>query len=217
MQALEICYIRLCHKAELRAMFSEASPRHPHAPRHKPGATHNPASQRPPAPGSNASEQSVDMFMQGQASNPGLDCLSAPSASVVGSQPDSSSHGKAAAVALPASEATWEEAVPQSNPPSGAAQFGLNQIDYCCMHSPFHKLVRKAFARLTHIDHLRRQTPSYQGAIDQEQVKLQQLSARIASVANCMHKVELSTLYAQCWHTCEHDARNVYIPHAMCT
>ncbi|KAL3138589.1 hypothetical protein ABBQ32_006356 [Trebouxia sp. C0010 RCD-2024] len=171
MQALEICYIRLCHKAELRTMLSETSPRHPHAPQPKPGATHDPASQMPHAPGSNASEQSVDMFMQGQASKPGLECLSAPNASVVGLQPESSLHAEAAAVCLPASEAAGEKAAAHSTPHSGVAQFGLNQIDYCCMHSPFHKLVRKAFARLTHIDHLRRQTPSYQGAIDQEQVQ----------------------------------------------
>ena len=34
-------------------------------------------------------------------------------------------------------------------------QFGLAQFDFCCFHTPFHKLVRKAFARLWHIDNLR--------------------------------------------------------------
>lgn len=172
-QAMETCYIRLCHKAELRIALSETSPRHPHSPSFQPGVEHDIPSQLLPRSASScsASARHAAQFGQGQASNPDLICLSAPDASVVGSQADSSPHAEAAAAPLPASEPTSEEGAAQHGPRSCAAKFGLNQIDYCCMHSPFHKLVRKAFARLTHIDHLRQQTPSYQAAMGHKQVQ----------------------------------------------
>lgn len=186
-QAMETCYIRLCHKAELRIALSETSPRHPHSPSFQPGVEHDIPSQLLPRSASScsASARHAAQFGQGQASNPDLICLSAPDASVVGSQADSSPHAEAAAAPLPASEPTSEEGAAQHGPRSCAAKFGLNQIDYCCMHSPFHKLVRKAFARLTHIDHLRQQTPSYQAAMGHKQV-------RMCSVRQTQH----STLYA---------------------
>lgn len=42
--------------------------------------------------------------------------------------------------------------------------FSLDNIQYCCFHSPFNKLVRKAFAQLQYIDQLRDAQPRQQGS-----------------------------------------------------
>jgi len=44
---------------------------------------------------------------------------------------------------------------PPPAPPAGRPGFSLAEVDYCVFHSPFNKLVRKAFARLWYADHLR--------------------------------------------------------------
>lgn len=184
MQALEICYIRLCHKAELRTALSVSNPRHPHAPEHQLDASHDPASGRLPptsalsstasdpasgklpptsAPSSTASDQHVVKPVQRQASNPVLASSSMPEATGASSQAE-------AAAGAP-SLAGSQEAIAQSDHGRRTELFRLSQFDYCCMHSPFHKLVRKAFARLTHIDQLRQHNPpSYQSTASQKQV-----------------------------------------------
>jgi len=44
---------------------------------------------------------------------------------------------------------------PPPAPPAGQPGFSLAEVDFCVFHSPFNKLVRKAFARLWYVDHLR--------------------------------------------------------------
>ncbi len=41
--------------------------------------------------------------------------------------------------------------------PSGPPSLTLADVDYCVMHSPFVKMVRKGFARMFYQDHLRSQ------------------------------------------------------------
>ena len=48
----------------------------------------------------------------------------------------------------------------------GAGAFSLAEVDFCVFHSPFNKLVRKAFARLCYADHLRAAGPGAAGAPD---------------------------------------------------
>ena len=171
-QALEICYIRLCHKAELRTALSIPTPRHPHAPEYQLDASHDSAHRLPAsnALSTIAGDQHTNQPLQGQAPNADLASSAMPEATGGSSQAGSCSHAETAAGApsFAASEAGSETSAAQTG---HTEQFGLDQVDYCCMHSPFHKLVRKAFARLTHIDQLRRQNPKpYQGTASQKQV-----------------------------------------------
>ena len=41
------------------------------------------------------------------------------------------------------------------NAPAGPPSLTLADVDYCVMHSPFVKMVRKGFARIFYQDHLR--------------------------------------------------------------
>ena len=170
LQALEICYIRLCHKAELRTALSVPNPRHSHAPECHFDAIHDPASSRLPPTitlSCTASDQHADKPMQRQASNPDSTSSLMPEGAGASSQAEAAS----GAPSLAASEAGSGEAADPSDHGSCAQLFGLSQFEYCCMHSPFHKLVRKAFARLTLIDQLRQQNPpGYQATASQKQV-----------------------------------------------
>ena len=169
MQALEICYIRLCHKAELRTALSNSTPRHPHAPQLHFDASHNPVSRPPPRNAPSPDNRPVDKPMtQRDASSSALTSSTTPDDTGVSSQAGAHLHAEATASAasLAASKATSGEAAA----PSGPELFSLSQVDYCCLHSPFHKLVRKAFARLTHIDQLRQKNLPYQATATQKQV-----------------------------------------------
>lgn len=173
MQALEVCYIRLCHKAELRTALSNTTPRHPHAPGHHLDASHKSVSRLPPSNAPSPDNQPADKPSSPKdASSSPLSSSTTPDAAGVSSQAGAYLYAEAAAPAasLAASEATSGEAAAPSGPGHCPQLFSLSQIDYCCLHSPFHKLVRKAFARMTHIDQLRQQNPPYQATASQKQV-----------------------------------------------
>ncbi|DBA70992.1 TPA: hypothetical protein ACH3X2_011428 [Trebouxia sp. C0005] len=147
MRALETCYIRLCRKAEVRTAVNIANPRHPHAP-HAP--THSPLVQ-PTALVVN-SQPKCDP----NSSTPDLIFPLSPDPSQAQiSHTDSEPAAASAAAAGPASLTGSAPAAA----PNAAQNLELSDFDYCCFHSPFHKLVRKAFARLCHIDKLRQQRP----------------------------------------------------------
>ena len=159
LQALETCYIRLCHKAELCTALDIANPRHPHAPNHVPEAQDG-SQGEPTAPdanpksNSNPGEQIKQHPWRGLPSTPDLMFQLSPEPAHTQSLPDASQPVVPSAAA---SEAVSLAASASAAGVGSVQQFGLNQIDYCCFHSPFHKLVRKAFARLCHIDKLRQQ------------------------------------------------------------
>ena len=156
MQALETCYIRLCHQAELRTALNVMTPRHPCAPQPRPSASCDQCSSWAAScsPSSQPSGQHHSKSLQAHPSTPDLifQLSPDPTVSSQASQPESAS----AAASTRAAEPSLIEVAARAAPHSPPKQFGLSQIDYCCFHSPFHKLVRKAFARLTHIDRLRR-------------------------------------------------------------
>ena len=237
LRALHMCYIRLCHKAELQSGAGDTSPRHPHAP----PSTHfeyprDDPSQGPAAStqlpthvniGSSAyqgdveSQQTVVSEPSSTQTNtkdghdqksvhhaqlatqyalqPNTQTNSTPvqaapqqhhtrsSASVVHSQPHAAtvrqspveqdalvrSQSNPAAPsqadccnAQAGTHAGQNQQQLQSAEGAAAAgpgrqqsvsprQFSLGQIQYCCFHSPFNKLVCKAFGQLQHIDQLR--------------------------------------------------------------
>jgi len=147
MRALETCYIRLCHKAELRTAVNRANPRHPHAPH----ATSDPPDVQPhplvvsPQPNCDPISSTPDLIFH----------LSPDPSQAQLSHADS----EPAAASVPAAgAASLTGSAPAAAP--NAQNFGLSDLNYCCFHSPFHKLVRKAFARLCHIDKLRQQRPA---------------------------------------------------------
>ena len=111
--------------------------------------------------------------MQGHPSSPDLVFQLSPEPNV-SSQAHSASQPEpaSAAASTHSAEPCLVRAAARAAPHSPTKQFGLSQIDYCCFHSPFHKLVRKAFARLTHIDHLRQASPSHQSTAAQMQASL---------------------------------------------
>ena len=166
LQALETCYIRLCHKAELCTALDTANPRPPHAPNSVPEAQHGSQGEStPPAANpesnSNPGEQIKQHPWRGLPSTPDLMFQLSPELAQSQALPDASKP------VVPS--ATASKAVSLAAPASAAGvgslqQFGLSQIDYCCFHSPFHKMVRKAFARLCHIDKLRQQGSASQMA-----------------------------------------------------
>lgn len=223
-QALEICYIRLCHKAELRTALSTPTPRHPHAPEHQLDASHNSASTRlPPSStlSSTVSDQHTDKPMEGQSSNPDLTSSLMPEGTG-GSCPAEAAAG---APSFAASEADSGEAAAPSDPGSCTEQFGLSQLDYCCMHSPFHKLVRKAFARLTHIDQLRQQNPpAHQATASQNMVSSSNglcINATAASAGNLLINIRSChnsnvVLHACCTHHVQASSMRNIIKHAIC-
>ena len=179
MQALEVCYIRLCHKAELRAALSNTTPRHPHAPQHHLESSHDPGSTLPPSNAPSPSDRPADkLSTHRDASGSALSSSTTPAATGASSQAGAHLHAEATASAasLTASEATCREAAAPSGPGHCPELFSLSQVDYCCLHSPFHKLVRKAFARMTHIDQLRQQKPPYQVTASQKQVSSSNLA-----------------------------------------
>ena len=152
LRALETCYIRLCHKAELRTAVNIANPRHPHAP-------HVPS-------------ESPHVQPNPLIASPQLECDPDSSTSdlIFPLSPDPSqaqflhtdvqpAAASAAASAAAAGAASLTGSAPAAAP-IVAQQVKLSDFDYCCFHSPFHKLVRKAFARLCHIDKLRQQRPA---------------------------------------------------------
>ena len=232
-----MCYIRLCHKAELQSGLGDTCPRHPHAP----PSTHFEYSRDDPSQGAAASTQLPTRVNIGSSAykgdgEPQQTVTSEPSrthtntkdghghksvrraqhatqyalqpytqtdsslaeastqqdntrssASAVHSQPDpaiamQSPVEQDAQVRSQSSPAAPSEAkccnaqaetlagqdTQQSQSAEGPAaarsgsqqsvssrQFSLGQIQYCCFHSPFNKLVRKAFGQLQHIDQLR--------------------------------------------------------------
>ncbi len=146
MRALQICYIRLCHKAELRTAVNTANPRHPHAPHvpsESPHVQPNPVTVSPQLecdPDSSTSDLIFPLSPDpSQAQFLHTDV-----------QPAAASAAAAGAASLTDSAAA----------PHAAQKVDLSDFNYCCFHSPFHKLVRKAFARLCHIDKLRQQRPA---------------------------------------------------------
>lgn len=62
--------------------------------------------------------------------------------------------------------ARWSPGPPLPPGAGGAGAFSLAEVDFCVFHSPFNKLVRKAFARLFYADHLRATGPGAAGARD---------------------------------------------------
>lgn len=179
MQALQICYIRLCHKAELRTALSDSTPRHPHAPQHHLDASHNPVSRPPPRNAPSPDNRPADKpSIQRDASSSALTSSTTPDDTGASSQAGAHLHAEATASAasLTASEATSGEAAGPSGRGHCPELFSLSQVDYCCLHSPFHKLVRKAFARMTHIDQMRQQKSPYQVTASQKQVSSSNLA-----------------------------------------
>ena len=146
MRALETCYIRLCHKAELRTAVNTANPRHPHAP-------HVPS-------------ESPHVQPNPYVVSPQLECdpNSSTSDLIFPLSPDSSHaqslHADAQPAAASAAAAGAAYLTDEAAAPHAAQELDLSDFNYCCFHSPFHKLVRKAFARLCHIDKLRQQRPA---------------------------------------------------------
>lgn len=173
MQALEICYIRLCHKAELCTALANTTPRHPHAPQHHLDSSHAPVRRQPPSNAPSPDNRPADKpLTQRDASSSPLSSSTTADATGVSSQGGAYMHAEAItpAASLTAPEATSGEAAAPSGSGHCPQLFSLSQVDYCCLHSPFHKLVRKAFARMTHIDQLRQQNPPYQATATQKQV-----------------------------------------------
>ncbi|DBB00199.1 TPA: hypothetical protein ACH3X1_014031 [Trebouxia sp. C0004] len=148
MRALETCYIRLCHKAELRTAVDRANPRHPHAPQ---------------APFDSPGVQPTPFVMTPQpkcdpiSSTPDLIFPLSPDPSQAQFSPADSEPAAASVAAAGAASLTGSA---PAAAPKVKQKLGLSDFDYCCFHSPFHKLVRKAFARLCHIDKLRQQRPA---------------------------------------------------------
>ena len=167
MQALEKCYIRLCHRAELRSALGVPAPRHPHAPAATLPAAVAHASNS--ATGTVAEPASVTSIshqrhghVPGHSSSPDLmfqlsQDLSSSLRARTPAETESASTAvdvdDSAGACLAASDLRTEQG--QNYSLGSDKRFGLSQIDFCCFHSPFHKMVRKAFARLKHIDHLR--------------------------------------------------------------
>ena len=161
MRALQICYIRLCHKAELRSAAGTIHPRHPHAPLSSPSAASVPAD-----------EVLCSHVSPKSASDPHLPCKAPESDRHcyknldAAAQQDTEAQQDTQAGAAPAPEGPGlSSAVHDAQPQAQATRshhFNLDQIQYCCFHSPLNKLVRKAFAQLQHIDNLRRRMPSFQ-------------------------------------------------------
>lgn len=144
MRALETCYIRLCHKAELRTAVNRANPRHahaPHAPIDSPNVQSKPLIVSPQLEGDPNSSTSDLIFP-----------LSPDASQTPYSRADSELAAAAGAASLTGSALAAA--------PNAAQKLDLSDFDYCCFHSPFHKLVRKAFARLCHIDKVRQQRPA---------------------------------------------------------
>lgn len=144
MRALETCYIRLCHKAELRTAVNRANPRHahaPHAPIDSPNVQTKPLIVSPQLEGDPNSSTSDLIFP-----------LSPDASQAPYSRADSEIAAAAGAASLTGSALAAA--------PNAAQKLDLSDFDYCCFHSPFHKLVRKAFARLCHIDKVRQQRPA---------------------------------------------------------
>ena len=215
-QALEICYIRLCHKAELRTALSIPNPRHPHAPQCQLDASYDPASRPHPSSTSSSIVSEQCKAAQRQASTADLTSCMMPGATGVGSLAEAT-----VGAPLPAaSEAASGEAATPGGPVNCTERFGLDQVDYCCMHSPFHKLVRKAFARLSHIDHLRQQNPSsYQTTAPHEQVSSSNvlcLSATAESAGNPLLVVQLLiskiVQYRNACNVVMHACRTYHVP-----
>lgn len=146
MRALETCYIRLCHKAELCTAVNTANPKHPHAP-HVP---------------SESPHVQPNLFVV----SPQLECdpNSSTSDLIFPLSPDPSQaqflHADTQTAAASAAAAGAASLTDAAAAPHAAQKLDLSDFNYCCFHSPFHKLVRKAFARLCHIDKLRQQRPA---------------------------------------------------------
>lgn len=205
MRALHMCYIKLCHKAELQYGLGATCPRHPYAPPltlpQTPVDPHSAASPRTEQPTLCASNPSTTGTSGMRTSMPAATCSSIISNSLTDNT------GEAQSQVQPGVDSTLQlshrtpqhelqhaqhsqeqtatadttAADPGSQSDSGhehyrtqhattealhhsmpSQAFSLDQVQHCCFHSPFNKLVRKAFAQLQHIDELRREFRSQQ-------------------------------------------------------